>query len=295
MKKYSPDTGQFIEAVVFVPSSMVDAVSNYVTDNIASGVELNDSDNPTLVGIKFYVLADDKENFRPAFNNYLSQIVTKEMPEPPQIQESRIESKDWENSYRESIVPVLIDNDICVRPPWAEAPQGLKFDIIIEPKMAFGTGHHETTRTCLQLIYSHFKKGTRLLDFGCGSGLLAILAGNMGAEYVKGVDFDKLAVDNALENFAINQVKCKYEVLLGSFDKIENDSPYDMVCANLTKPEIVANLQYLVKVLKHDGLLVLSGILDTEQSEIEKYFEKHQLTIEDCIHINEWLTYSLKK
>ena len=278
-----------------MPSSMVDAVSNYVIDNIASGVELNDSERPSLVGIKFYVSADDKENFRPAFNTYLSQIVTKEMPVAPQIHESRIESKDWENSYRESILPVLINQEICVRPPWAEAPQGVKFDIIIEPKMAFGTGHHETTRTCLQLIYSKFRKGQRLLDFGCGSGLLAILAGQMGAEYVKGVDLDNLAVDNALENFAINQIKCQYEILLGSFDKIENDLPYDMVCANLTKPDIVANLNYLVKVLKQDGLLVLSGILVTEQDEIEKYFAKHQLTIENCIHINEWLTYSLKK
>ncbi len=295
MKKDSPKIGQFIEAVVFVPSSMVDAVSNYVTDNIALGVELNDSEKPSLVGVKFYIPESDKEDFRPAFNKYLSQIVSVEMPEPPQILENRIDSKDWENSYRDSIQPVMIDHEICVRPPWARAPSGIKYDIVIEPKMAFGTGHHETTRTCLQLIHSRFKNGQRLLDFGCGSGLLAILAGKMGAEYVKGVDFDKLAVDNALENFAINQVKCKYDVLLGSFDKIKNDLLYDMVCANLTKTDINANLNHLVKVLKRDGLLVLSGILDSERNEIEKHFAKHELTIEDCIHVNEWLTYSLKK
>ena len=299
MKKVSPDIGQFIEAVVFVTPSMVDAVSNYVTDNITSGVELNDSEkdseNPFLVGVKFYVPAEDKKNFRPAFKKYLSQIVTKEMPEPPQILESRIDAKDWENSYRDSIQAVLIDKKICVRPPWATAPREVKFDLIIEPKMAFGTGHHETTRTCLQLIHSRFKKGQRLLDFGCGSGVLAILAGKMGAEYVKGVDFDKLAVDNSLENFAVNQVKCKYDVLLGSFNKIENDPPYNMVCANLTKTEIIANLNHLVKVLNHDGLLVLSGIIESEQDEIEKHFDKQVLTIEDFIHENEWLTYSLKK
>jgi ribosomal protein L11 methyltransferase len=274
---------------------MVDAVSNYVTDNIVPGVEHNDTEKPSLIGVKFYVSAEDKENFRPAFNKYLSQIVTKEMPEPPQIQECRIESKDWENSYRDSILPVIIDQEICVRPPWAEAPRAVKYDIIIEPKMAFGTGHHETTRTCLQLIYSRFKKGQRLLDFGCGSGVLAILAGKMGAEYVKGVDFDKLAVDNALENFAINQVNCKFDVSLGSFEMIESDLPYDMVCANLTKPDIITNLNHLLKVLKENGHLILSGILETEEVEIEKQFENYELKIEDFIHENEWLTYSLKK
>ena len=180
MKKVSQDIYQFIEAVVFVPSSMVDAVSSYVTDNIAPGVELNDTEKPFLVGVKFYVPALDKKNFRPAFNKYLSQIVSKEMPEAPKIQENRIVSKDWEDSYRDSIQPVLIDNDICVRPPWSKAPRGTEFDIIIEPKMAFGTGHHETTRTCLHLIHSRFKRGQRLLDFGCGSGVLAILADKMG-------------------------------------------------------------------------------------------------------------------
>ncbi len=295
MKKGVTDNNQFIEAVVFVPPSMVDAVSNYVTDNIAPGVELKESENETLVGIKFYVQAADKNDFRPAFNEYLSQLVSKEMPQSPSIKESLVTTQDWEQAYRESINPVLIDHEICVRPPWAGAPGGVKFDLVIEPKMAFGTGHHETTRACMQLIHKHFKKGDRLLDFGCGSGVLAILGDKLGAEFVKGVDCDTLAVDNYLENFEINRVKCKYEVQLGSFNMIVEDAAYDMICANLTTRDIAANLNDLLKVLRRGGLLILSGILDSERGTIELLFDKHDLIIEDFIHENEWLTYSLKK
>ncbi len=295
MKNANRDINQFIEAVVFVPSSLADAVTNYVTDNIARGVELKDSDNSQMVGIKFYVPASAKQDFRPAFREYLSQITSKEMPEAPRILENFIVSRDWEDTYRESIKPVIIDEVICIRPPWDEAPVGVEIDIIIEPKMAFGTGHHETTRTCLKLIYKHFKKSQRLLDFGCGSGVLAILADKLGAAYVKAVDCDKLAIDNCLENFKINQVKCQYDIQLGSFNRIDNDAPCDMICANLTKPDIIANLSHLVRVLRPGGLLIFSGLLDSEQNEIENYFKNNNLTIWDVIHENEWLTYSLKK
>lgn len=217
------------------------------------------------------------------------------MPQAPKILENLIASKDWEDSYRKSIQPVIIDRAICIRPPWGEATAAAKIDIIIEPKMAFGTGHHETTRTCLELIHKHFKHGRRFLDFGCGSGVLAILADKLGAKYIKAVDCDKLATDNCLENFEINQVNCKHDILLGSFNKIEDDAPYDMICANLTRPDIMVNLNHLMKVLRLGGLLILSGLLETEQSEIEKYFKNSNLKVCELVRENEWLTYSLKK
>jgi len=295
MKKPLLDVKEYTEATVFVPRSLADAVSNYVTDNIVSGIILDESENVSMIGIKFYVPAINKKDFRPALNKYLSQIVSMEMPEPPKIHESSIASKDWEESYKKSMRPILIGNNICVRPPWAKPPRGTRYDIIIEPKMAFGTGHHETTRTCLQLIRNHFKKGWRFLDFGCGSGVLSVLADKLGAAFIKAVDYDIVAVDNCRENYEMNRVSSKNEVLLGSFEKTANDAPYEMVCANLNKSDLIDNFALLKKLTRDKGFLILSGILENEQNEIEQQIYNSKISIVDFLHENEWLTYCLRK
>src|SRR5574341_697270 len=129
MKKPAGNVQEYTEAKVIVPRSLADAVSSYITDNIASGIALDESESARMVGIKFYVPKSGQRDFRPAFQKYLSQIVSVEMPEVPRILESTVASRDWELAYKKSIKPVLIGNDICVRPPWAKIPVGVKFDI----------------------------------------------------------------------------------------------------------------------------------------------------------------------
>ncbi|MGH8014677.1 MAG: 50S ribosomal protein L11 methyltransferase [Candidatus Zixiibacteriota bacterium] len=278
-----------------MPQSLVDAVSNYVIDNVTSGVELNGSENSASIGIKFYIPTTDKNDFRPGLKEYLSQIVNTEMPVAPKIQESTVLAQDWVKSYRESIQPVMIDNVICVRPPWGKATSGIKHDIIIEPKMAFGTGHHETTRTCLHLIFKYFKKDGRFLDFGCGSGVLSILADKLGAGYIKAIDYDMIAIENTNENFGINQVKSNQAVEYGSFEKTQNERPFDMVCANLAKSDIIENFGILKNLIMENGHLILSGILDKEQSEIDQIIINSQMPVVEYIREGEWLTYCLGK
>ena len=295
MKKPTAVVTKFTEATVVVPRILADAVSSYVTDNIASGVIFDDSENASMVGIKFYVPKTENDDFRPGLKKYLSQIVSIEMPEMPRIIESTIASQDWESSYKKSIKPVLVGQDICVRPTWTKMPKGIVYDIVIEPKMAFGTGNHETTRACLQFIRDKFQRGWRFLDFGCGSGVLSILAGKLGAGLIKAVDYDIIAVNNTRENLKANGVKTQSEILFGSFDKAKKDTPYEMVCANLQKKELVENFAHLTKLTKSGGYLILSGILENEQEEIDLHIRKSHLEIVDFIHENEWLSYCLKK
>jgi len=295
MNKPLAEVKQFTAATVFVPRALADAVGNYVTDNIAAGVELDESENNNMVGIKFYVPESNQNDFRPALRKYLAQIVSIEMPDPPRIYESTVASQDWEEAYKKSMRPILIGSDIGVRPPWAKTPSEVAYDIIIEPKMAFGTGHHETTRACLQLIYKHFQRGEQFLDFGCGSGVLAVLAHKLGASFIKAIDNDITAVQNCRENFEINGVYLSNEVLMGSFDQIINDAPYGMVCANLNKSDLLDNFDLLKKLAGENGFLILSGILETEQSEIERPIRDSKMTMVDFIHENEWLTYGLRK
>ena len=295
MKKTDSIPSEYIEALVFVPLSLADAVSNYVTENISSGVEFKDAENENLVGVKFYVSDIDNNDFRPGLIQYLSEIVNSEMPNVPVIEESRVSAKDWEESYRESIQPIIIDDDICIRPPWVESPHPVKYDIIIEPKMAFGTGHHETTRNCLKLISKYFKSGQRFLDFGCGAGILSILADKIGAGFIKPVDCDIIAVENTKDNFDINKVSAENSIEHGTFDKVSGDAPYDMVCANLVKSVIIENFQNLQRLTSANGVLLLSGILDKEKNEIDKIIEQSKMSVADFIHEGEWLTYCLKK
>ncbi len=286
---------EYTEATVLVPRLLADAVSSYITDHIVSGIILDESEHVNMIAIKFYVPVTENKDFRPAFNKYLSQICSDDMPCLPRISEATVASKDWEESYKKSIQPVLIGDDICVRPPWAKTPPGIKFDIIIEPKMAFGTGHHETTKTCLQLIHNNFTKGRRFLDFGCGTGVLSILADKMGAAFIKAIDYDITAVENCRENFGKNKVSSQYEILIGSFEKTANDRAYDMVCANLNKSDLIDNFALLKKLTGDNEFLILSGILENEQNEIERSIHNFKMSVVDCIHENEWLTYCLKK
>jgi ribosomal protein L11 methyltransferase len=284
---------EYTEVTLVVHSNLVDAVSNYITENITSGLQLEDSGEDELVSIKFFVATDSKD-FRKSLEEYLSQITT-EFESKPELRERKVKSTDWEESYRQSIEPVYVGDDIVVRPPWKEAVQSVKYDIVIEPKMAFGTGHHETTRACLKLIQKYFEKGQRILDFGCGSGVLAILAGKIGAEYIKAVDYDPIAVENTLENFTMNTVECEFDIVLGSFETIESGKAYDMVCSNLEMKYLSENLGKLADVTVPNGVLLLSGLLSSDRFEIEKVIGKANLEVMEFIHDGEWLTYGLRR
>jgi len=295
MKKPTRDKKEYIEAVVYVPEALADAVGNYVTDNITSGIVFDDSEKANLIGIKFYVPLSMKKDFRPALAEYLFQISQIASSHVPKIHEQMIQSKDWEETYKNSVKPIVIGKEIGVRPPWAKIPHGVIFDIVIEPRMAFGTGQHETTRACLQLIKKHFHKSWRFLDFGCGSGVLSILADKIGAIYVKAVDYDMTAVENCRENFEINKLKCDNDVRFGSIETAVSDAPFEMVCANLNKVDIIDNFGQLLKLISDGGYLILSGLLEIDKNEIESCINHCRLTVKDFIHENEWLTYCLQK
>ncbi|HVP06909.1 MAG TPA: 50S ribosomal protein L11 methyltransferase, partial [Candidatus Acidoferrum sp.] len=185
MKDTKPE--RFIEARVLVPRELSDAVCNFIVDNIASGLVLEEEEGSPNTGIMFYLPEEaGKANHR-ALETYLGDLLPGRVPD---IREKLIENAAWEEQYKASIKPMRIAEDIIVRPPWESAPTGTRFDIVVEPKMAFGTGSHETTRSCLSVIHDHFQPHMRFLDLGTGSGILSILADKMGASYIKAIDYD---------------------------------------------------------------------------------------------------------
>jgi len=285
----------YTEAKVEIPRLLADAVSNFIIENISSGLILEEEEGSPVTGITFYVPLNGKKEWRSLLTGYLSCLVDDSGAIITHIEERQIENVEWEKQYRQSVTPILIGEDIVIRPPWCAAEPGVKYDIVIEPKMAFGTGRHETTRLCLKLVRERFRPGMRFLDVGCGSGILSILADKMRASFIKAIDKDPIAVENCRENFQANQVRTPNEILLGSIEKCKGDLPYDFICTNIIKSTILSMLSDLAALMADKGILVLSGLLDWDEIEVSARLKQARLTTFSILRDNEWLTYAVSK
>jgi len=284
----------YVEVRLEVPRSLADVVCNFIIENICSGLVLEEEDSE-VTGIKFYVSQEETKDWRGLLTGYLSHFVNSSMPRAPSIVERIIKNIEWEEQYRKSVTPIHIGCDIVVRAPWTMTKSPIKYDIIIEPRMAFGTGRHETTRSCLKIIQERFRPGMRFLDVGCGSGILSILADKMRASFIKAIDNDPTAVENCYENFQVNTVGSPHEVLLGSIEKCRGDHPYDFVCINIIKSTIFSMLSQLAAHMADPGVLVLSGLLDRDEAEMSARLNENGLPSFSILRDNEWLTYTVLK
>lgn len=263
----------FLEVKLQVPREHLDAVCNFVIEQISAGLVLDEEEGEATTDITFYVAWDRQTQYRNELETYLADILGPNRP--VQLKEKRVANIEWVEHYKASIVPLVIADDIVVRPRWAESPIEARYEIVLEPRMAFGTGTHETTRTCLSLLRKTLKPGDRFLDLGTGSGILAILASHMGATYLKAIDYDQVAVDNCRENFELNKVETPHEILFGSIGLCDQDAQYDVVCANIIKSTILPMIPRLIELTKPGGSLILSGLLDDDQPEIAEALRKN--------------------
>jgi ribosomal protein L11 methyltransferase len=286
---------QYIEARIDVLKEHADAVCNYIIDNITNGLVLEDEDESPQTGILFYVSQEKAGSYRQPLERYLKDVFESLSEPVPDIRERTIKNVEWTEEYRKSIVPVRIAGDIVIRPPWHSRQPDTVYDIQIEPKMAFGTGTHETTRSCLAVIRSRFMPGQRFLDLGTGSGILSILASRMGATYIKAIDYDLTAVNNCKENLEINEVRTPHDVQFGSIEKCERDEPYDFVCANIIKSTILPIIPRLIHLTRPGGVLVLSGLLTTDEGEISGALQENREPNFEILPDNKWLTYTVFK
>lgn len=180
---------------------------------------------------------------------------------------------DWVAQFRRSFQPLPIAPDWWVAPPWKKGLH--KNEIIIEPKMAFGTGEHATTQLCCQAAVALVRSGMKVLDFGTGSGILVILAAKLGASEVVGIDNDSLAVENAKENVSLNSVSKKVRLHLGSTEKIPKEK-YDLIFANLILSQVENFFPKFKAVLKPAGFLVASGILTYQLPELKRFLVRQK-------------------
>ena len=199
----------------------------------------------------------------------------------------KIENENWIQKYKDSIEPVVCGK-FYIHPSWYE-PKEDKLNILIDPALAFGSGHHETTSSCLDAISTYVENGNSLIDVGVGSGILSIAASKLGA-VCDICDTDPQATENAVINFVSNGVTPK-NVWTGS--AVLSKEKYDFVVANIVADVLIMINKDLKKVLKDDGILILSGILENYEDKVLKKFEEFEIL--ERIAKNEWRTFVLRR
>jgi ribosomal protein L11 methyltransferase len=178
---------------------------------------------------------------------------------------SLIQGRNWNEAWEKSFQPVVVGSCV-IRAPFHASPEGVTTEIIIEPKMSFGTGHHETTSLMVEEMLDMDFSEANVLDMGSGTGVLAILASKKGAKAVTAVDIDEWAYENCLENIEKNKVS-NVTTLLGGAELLEN-SLFNVILANINRNIILTDFIHYDKALAPGGRLLLSGFLDTDCTQL---------------------------
>ena len=197
-----------------------------------------------------------------------------------------LEDKNWNEEWEKNYDPVFIDERVYVRSPFHPSVSTYQHEIIIQPQMSFGTGHHQTTRLMIEMMLTMDFSHRLVLDMGTGTGVLVILASMLGASEVCGIDNDLNSVENAIENLKYNKVK-KVNYVHGSHDAIP-DRDFDIVLSNITKNINVSLLPHLVESVSPDGYIVLSGFLGFDLLEMDKLARKLSLKIVRNMNLGDW-------
>ncbi|MCX7551964.1 50S ribosomal protein L11 methyltransferase [Xanthomarina sp. F2636L] len=199
---------------------------------------------------------------------------------------NEIEQVNWNQEWEKNFSPIVVANKCSVRAPFHEKPD-TTYDIVIEPKMSFGTGHHETTHMMIQHILKNDFEGKSVLDMGCGTGVLAILAEMKGAKPVDAIDYDNWCFINSLENVERNN--CKHITVLEGDASLLGVRTYDVIIANINRNILLNDMEAYIKCLNANGMLFLSGFYKDDISAIEEACNKYQLKLVETIEKNQWV------
>ena len=219
------------------------------------------------------------------------------------IEESQTEDVDWVNNWKQYFHQFYID-DILVIPSWenVEAKDSDKMVIHIDPGTAFGTGMHETTQLCIRQLKKYVTEDTEILDVGCGSGILGMLALKFGAKHSVGTDLDPCAIDATYENMDNNGIsRGQYEVMIGNIidDKEVQDKvgyeKYDIVAANILADVLVPLTPVIIHQLKKGGIYITSGIIEDKEEVVVEAVKKAGLEVLEVNHQGEWVSVTARK
>ena len=229
-----------------------------------------------------YIPADlyDEGKLRSALANLFGQS-------PVQFGVKRLEEKNWNEEWEKSYEPVLIGGRCMVRAPFHTAVPGIPYDLVIEPKMSFGTAHHETTSLMIGWMLDEPVTGKHVLDMGCGTGVLAILAAKMNAKEVRAIDNDPWAIENAKENCLRNKVP-QVHVIQGDDGAIPS-GPFDIILANINRNILLDQIPVYSRRIRPGGFLYMSGFYETDLEGVSMKALEYGFRFEASRSENKWV------
>ena len=223
-----------------------------------------------------------------------------------QITVSETKDIDWVNNWKQYFKPFRIDDTIVIKPTWETLEDINENDLVIEidPGTAFGTGSHETTKLCILALKKYMKPNSVVLDAGSGSGILSIIAKKLGAKEILGIDIDEHATDYAIENAGVNNIDIKagyFNFVTGNI--IEDGGiraeigleKYDIVVANILADVIIPLAHVIGENLKHGGVFITSGIINTKEDAVRTALISNNFIIEEVNHMGDWVSFVAKK
>jgi ribosomal protein L11 methyltransferase len=178
-----------------------------------------------------------------------------------------IEKTNWNQLWESNFEPVVVDDFVGIRADFHAPIKGVEMELVVTPKMSFGTGHHATTRLMIQQMRQSIKSGDWVLDFGTGTGVLAILAKKMGAAEVIGIDIEDWSIENAIDNAWINEVS---DISFHCSNRIEQQGPFNCILANINRNILLDHMSRIGAVLAPGGMILLSGILEEDLLVMDK-------------------------
>ena len=199
---------------------------------------------------------------------------------------NEIEQTNWNEEWEKNFSPIVVDNLCTIRAPFHEKPT-TKYDIIIEPKMSFGTGHHETTYMMIQYILNNDFTNKSVLDMGCGTGVLAILAEKKGAKILDAIDYDNWCYLNSLENVERNN--CENITVIEGDASVLAGKKYDIIIANINRNILLNDMATYVSCLNKNGVLFLSGFYNDDIPVIQEACENQMLKFAEKLERNHWV------
>jgi ribosomal protein L11 methyltransferase len=202
-----------------------------------------------------------------------------------------IEPRNWNSEWEKDFEPVMVGNFCAIRAHFHKPVPQVKYDIIITPKMSFGTGHHATTYMMIAAMENLDMGQKSVLDFGTGTGVLAILACKLGAGSVLAIDSDELSIENALENVAVNSCE---SVQIELKNSLSGTGRFDIILANINLQVILENMDFFRQHLNETGVLIGSGVLETDESKIREKATAAGFAFELQMIRDNWMSFSLK-
>jgi ribosomal protein L11 methyltransferase len=231
-------------------------------------------------------------NHRKELEESVSSLTRQNNLTEPLIITRLVEDQNWNALWEAEIQPIRVSERIIVAPTWHPyTPAPGEIVLTIDPKMSFGTGHHETTRLMIQLLEKHLQPGGSMLDVGTGTGILAIAGMKLGLASAVGVDNDEWSFGNALENVKLNKAQEQISIILGEIGDVPA-TEFNLVAANIQRGVIEQILPEMLRRLKPDGRMLLSGLLDVDVEPMRMALTAHRLKVIEELHEKEWVAFA---